>query len=130
MKKRTRRAKSKFPALKKKYTLKIRQDLLDYDYIDKLSDEEKAYLNQFTEEWLNASFVKTKSGNYSSKNLHKTQAQRREAYSRNNRRNNDVYSIAKTSNKLGDSREVVRELESHSKNVEDDLIDILDIKKP
>lgn len=66
--KKTRRNNAKYPALEKKYTLSMRQDYLDVEYVngvyDKdgnevirpLTDEEKVWLNKFYEEELNANF--------------------------------------------------------------------------
>ena len=38
-----KRSRSKFPALEPKYNLKSRQELYDFDYLDKLSDKEKEW---------------------------------------------------------------------------------------
>jgi hypothetical protein len=74
--------------------LKTRIDLIDYDYVNKLSEKDKAWLNKFTEEYTNASFKKT------SKPIQKTKAQRKDAYDRNNSRNRCIYTRAKASGKL------------------------------
>jgi len=58
VKKKNRRNSTKYPALKPDLNLKTRTDLLDYDYIDKLSAKEKEWLNKFTEEYTNARFDK------------------------------------------------------------------------
>lgn len=55
-KKRTRRSESQFPALDPKLNLKSRAKLLDYDYVDQLSDKDKQWLNDFTTEYTNADF--------------------------------------------------------------------------
>jgi hypothetical protein len=39
--KKTKRSRSRYPGLDKSVTLKVRQDLLDFDYLDKLSDKDK-----------------------------------------------------------------------------------------
>lgn len=52
----TKRQRTKYPALEKGVNLKSRQELLDYDYLDKLGPEEKQWLNNFTEEYIGADF--------------------------------------------------------------------------
>lgn len=74
------------PGLNKGVNAKTRHDLLDYDYIHKLSAEEKTWLDRFSSEWVGAAFEKTASDKYSSKNLHKTAKKRREIYGNNNSR--------------------------------------------
>lgn len=52
----TRRTNAKYPALDPALNLKTRVELVDYDYIDKLSDKEKEWLNTFTNEYVHAEF--------------------------------------------------------------------------
>ena len=114
--KKSRRESEQYPALKPKYNLKTRTDLIDYDYIDKLSDEEKEWLNKFTEEYINAN-VKKKDA------LHKTKKQRKDCYDRNNARNRCILTKAKAAGKadsLDDAIEIIDE------NLEDRLIEELD----
>lgn len=59
------------------------------DYVDKLSDKDKQWLNTFTEEYTNANF------NHGKKVLHKTKAQKKDCYDRNNARNRDILTRAK-----------------------------------
>jgi len=56
MKKINRRSQSKYPALDPKLNLKTRKDLLDYDYLNKLSPKELQFLNDFSSEYINADF--------------------------------------------------------------------------
>lgn len=51
-----RRDSVQHPALNKRYMPRVRQELIDYDYLDQLSPEEKDWLNKFTDEYVNASF--------------------------------------------------------------------------
>lgn len=55
-KKRTRRSQSKYPALDPRLNLRTRQEILDYDYIDQLSEKDKQWLNDFSSEYINADF--------------------------------------------------------------------------
>jgi DNA phosphorothioation-dependent restriction protein DptG len=112
--KKNMRSKAKYPALNKKLNIKVRQELIDYDYLEKLSDDDKKWLNKFTEEYVNASFKKTEGGNYSSKNLHRKKVQRKDCYDRNNKRNVDIFSIKKSSDMLKDSESLVAALEDKS----------------
>lgn len=81
VKKETKRSKQKYPALKPEFNLKSRYNLIDYDYLHKLNDKEKEWLNRFTEEYVNADM------NHGGKRLHKTKKLRKDCYDRNNARN-------------------------------------------
>jgi hypothetical protein len=78
--------------------LKRRQELIDFDYIDKLNDEEKAFLNKFMGEWMGASFEK-ESVTHPSGTTYKRHAKAnvmkksytKKAYNANNSRNRDIY---------------------------------------
>lgn len=95
----SKRSKTKYPNLNPTYNLKTRQDLIDYDYIDKLNDEEKAFLDKFTKEYTNASFEKEdpkrKGKRRKLKNLHKTKKLRKKSYDANNARNRDILTRSK-----------------------------------
>jgi hypothetical protein len=95
-----KRQKKKYPALDPKYNLKTRFDYYDYDYIGgvysegeevirPLSSDEKAWLNKFYEETVNASFK-------GDDNLIKTVEKQRAIYKENNNRNACLYNILKT----------------------------------
>lgn len=55
------------------------------DYVDQLSEEEKAWLSKFNREYYQASFKNDDS------DLHNDQEKRRELYRKNNERNRDVW---------------------------------------
>lgn len=93
--KKNRRTKERWPNLKVGFNLKSRVDLIDYDYLSKLSDVEKDWLNQFSSEYIGASFDKD-----NKKNLHKTPEGKKSCYDRNNARNRDVYTNSKIKNTL------------------------------
>jgi hypothetical protein len=127
-----KRTKTKYPGLNKKVNTKVRQELIDYDYLNKLSPEEKEWLNKFSEEYNSASFKKSKKGNYSTKNLHRTKKLRKECYDRNNSRNRDIFSITKANDMLKEADKLNTYLEEKSirnaTQVEDDIIAIIDFK--
>jgi hypothetical protein len=110
----TKRQKAKYPGLKKNLNVKVRQELIDHDYIDKLNDEEKAWLSKFNEEYVSASFKKTKGGKFSPKNLHKTKKLRKDCYDRNNWRNNDVLGVTKANGMLKEEESAQAILEDRS----------------
>lgn len=75
--------------------MRSRTELLDYDYLDKLTDKEKKFLNKFTEEYVNASIDTSKKW----RNLHKKKAAVRDCYNRNNARNRDILTRQKAMGK-------------------------------
>lgn len=118
--KKTRRESVKNPDLDKKYNLKTRQDLLDYDYLDKLDKKTLAWLNKFNKEYVVASLDVENPR----KNLHKTKKLIKDCFDKNNSRNRDVLTRAKASNQLSDY-ELLKE-ETNDINYEDYLINNLD----
>lgn len=129
----TRRKKAKYPALNKKMNTKVRQELIDYDYLKKLSPEEKEWLNKFTEEYVSSSFKKNKKTGRYKDNLHKTKAQRKDCYDRNNARNRDIFSITKSNDMLKEPKVLNEFLEEQSFRdagvIEDQVIELIDLKK-
>jgi hypothetical protein len=89
----SKRARTKYPALKPELNLKSRYELIDYDYVDKLSESDKAWLNKFTEEYVNASLDSENLEN----NFHSTDELKKDCYRRNNARNRDILTRAKAS---------------------------------
>lgn len=89
-----RRSATEYPALKKQFNLKTRADAAEIDYLHKLNDKEKEWLNNFTEERVNANF------NHKGKIIHKTKALRKECYDMNNARNRCILTRAKASGQL------------------------------
>lgn len=98
--------KRKKPDLKKHRHLnrainsRTRSEVIDYDYLDKLSADELDWLNRFTGEYVSGAFKKLPDsvrgdGRYCEDNLHTTPEQRKESYKRNNDRNNDYISVGK-----------------------------------
>ena len=122
-KKKTRRKNKKFAALDPAYTPKVRKEYLDMDYIDKLSEKEKIWLNKFMEESLNASFEKD-----NKKNIIKSKKERKKIYNENNARNRCMYSVAKASRKLDEYVYENHEEISEGLSPEDALIEYIDNK--
>jgi hypothetical protein len=95
-KKKSRRSRTKYPALDPGLNLKTRTDLIDYDYIDKLSPREKKWLNKFTEEYAGASL----NAQDLKKNLHNTEALKKDCYDRNNARNRCILTLQRAQGKI------------------------------
>lgn len=68
---------------------------MDYDYVNKLTDKEKKFLNKFTEEYVNASLSTDKKW----RNLHRTKESIRDCFNRNNARNRDILTRQKAMGK-------------------------------
>jgi hypothetical protein len=112
-----------YPALKKQFNLKTRQDEIEVDYLHKLNDEEKEFLNKFNEEYVNASLDRKEFNN----NIHNTKQGKQSCDKRNNERRKCSYTRSKASNGLkyiGDLKK-----EPGIKNYEDILIDKIDNKE-
>ena len=101
--------------------MKSRSDLLDQDYMDKLSPKEKKWLNKFNKEYVSASMDENPK-----KNLHKTKKLRKECYDANNARNRCELTRAKASNQLNDYEELYET--SSNNDYEDFIIEKLDQK--
>ncbi len=95
-KKKNKRNSTKYPALEPKLNLKTRQELIDYDYVSKLNEEEKAWLNKFTEEYVITNLDRVNLDN----NIHNTKKLKQDCDRRNNQRKQDAYTLSKVSNML------------------------------
>lgn len=73
-------------------SVKTRNEVVDYDYVETLSEEHVAYLKKFTNEYYQASFQHNDK-------LH-TKDQVKQCYIDNNKRNRDSYSKARAIGKL------------------------------
>jgi hypothetical protein len=103
VKKSKKRNNSKYPALDPSLNLKSRQHLIsDCDYLHKLDEETKAYLNKFNEEYVNASFDHDDP-------LHNTPELKKDCTDRNNARNRDLYLKKEMTYKLVRTDEKKRE---------------------
>lgn len=113
---------SKYPALNPSKNLKQRKNLIDYDYLGKLSEEELQWLNDFTEEYTNSGF---KNGERK-KNDVLSEKDKTEAYRRNYLRQNDIQNLLEIHPWLStEDMEVIR-----NRNVltEDQLVAIIDYR--
>lgn len=87
--KKTKRSRTKYPALTLRVNSRVRQDRIDFDYLDKLSEEELTWLNKFMEEENGASFKNDGT------DFNKTKEERKKIYDANNRNNRDQYGLTK-----------------------------------
>lgn len=122
-KKRNRRSLVKNPALDPLYNLKTRYEAIDYDYINKLSPEEKQWLNNFTEEYTNANFT------HKGKKILKTKKDKKESFDRNNSRNRCVYTRGKASSTMKYLEDLVEHTTDVEMNAEEKLLFIEEIRE-
>ena len=101
-KKRVRRDQLKYPAFDPLYAPKNRRELIDVDYLHKLSESEKAWLNKFLDEYngANLNFKNLR------KNFHRTKKLKKDCTDRNNARNRDMFTFAKANVLLVDESKI------------------------
>jgi hypothetical protein len=129
--KRPRRDKVKYPSLDKKYMPRLRQESMDYDYLDKLNPDELAWLDRFTNEYLNASFK------HDETDIQSYEIYGKDSNDRNNARNRDLYGLLKlrTHGKTVNYDSVVGEVESalglgaDPLNIESAYLEYIDFKE-
>jgi hypothetical protein len=114
-----KRSKTKYPGLNKKLHLMIRQELLDQDYIDKLSDAEKKWLSDFNEEYVAADF------RHKGKKLHTRKKQIRDINRANYARRTDAYSVSKVNGMLKRETQLNAAIESKQRVEKDDTENLL-----
>lgn len=120
--KKAKRSNSRYPTFKPSLNLKTRfEEINDIDYIGKLDDKTKEWLNNFNEEWINASL------NHRGKKFHKTKKERKIIYDKNNARNRDSFTRAKASGTLNYIDED-KSLANGAENPENRMILEYDIK--
>jgi len=117
-KKNNRRSNQKYPSLNKGFNLKRRAESLDIDYVDKLSESEKQWLNAFLEEEVNANL------NHNGPKINsRSKKNRKRIYDANNARNRDIMSLAKATG----TDYQLKDTDSYT--IEDELIKKLSKKK-
>lgn len=121
-----RRNEIKYPYFVKHYNARNKQEYLDVDYVDKLSLEEKKFLNKFLGEFYAADldFKDLK------KNIHNTKDLKKDCTDRNNARNRCAYSMSKAGmsidkieNDLYYEEQVQKSLEESFEDTVNELID-------
>lgn len=95
-----RKQKTRLQSLDRNYNTRVRWEALDADYLDKLSPEELKWYAQFTDEYVGGAISKNKDGTPKKGHIHKTKELAKSCYDSNNRRNNDLFSIAKATNRV------------------------------
>jgi hypothetical protein len=100
---------------------KSRWELIDQDYVNKLSPEEKKWLSDFNEEYVGASF------NHSGDILHKTKEEKLDCYRRNNSRNRDTVSLFRTTGWTDNWEEAVDNKRNPNPSMQEDtMIELID----
>jgi len=108
---------------------KIKQEFHDIDYAHKLDPETQDWLSRFMQEDLGARL------NHPGKKIYKKKQDKLDCYKRNNKRNFDMFSIAKATKMVSqdDLNEYINNLQEtqgkSASDIEDELIEELDKKK-
>lgn len=103
-----------YPGLDKNVNLKIRHELMDQDYIHKLSPEEKDWLSRFNEEYNGNNFK------HKGDILHTTKELKKDCERKNNSHNRDASSTAGVKKKL-----INVQIKSNSQNINKDSNNLL-----
>ena len=119
--KKTRRQRSKYPALDPKLNRKNLRDLIDFDYLEQLSPADLEFLNKYTKEAYSADFT-------GDKPLYTGKRKRRAIYKENNSRNQDTTSYLGSFGKL-ESYEGLNDDDLQARSPEDSLIAMIDLKR-
>jgi hypothetical protein len=128
----SKRRNTPFPGLDKKCHPRSRWEMLDYDYINKLSDEDKAMLSKFTDEYYGATLANKDDWHGRKKDFHRLKKDRKACQDRNNRSLRDIQTLAKATNTIDSVEDTaikitqVRPTDLGSQ--ENAVIDLLDLK--
>lgn len=74
----------------------MRQELIDYDYVDQLSEADKTWLNKFTEEYINTNLDRNSLKN----NLHNTKKLKKDCDDRSNARRRCILTRTKATGEI------------------------------
>lgn len=123
------RSREKYAALNFKRQVKTRLEQLDIDYVDQLSESEKAWLNSFLEETVITNFQ------HKGKKHYKTKKEQRQFYNSNNARNRCMFTKAKAmgtltyeNNAQAYSSLLDKGVENNTNTVEEAFLDYLNEK--
>jgi hypothetical protein len=122
-KRQTKREKTALRGLDRRLFSKIKQEYHDYDYVKKLSQEEREWLSNFTTEYLGANL---KEGRETGDVLHTDPDHIKDIWSQNNARNRDIYSRSKAQG-IMDSYDPAED--DHVDNPEDGIIAKIDLER-
>lgn len=89
--------KVRYESLNPAANTKVRRELLDLDYLDKLSPRELKWMAQFMDEYVGGA-VQKKNGRVVSGHLHSNNDLAKLCYDANNKRNSDIFSVGKANN--------------------------------
>ena len=132
-----KRSKLKYPSLTPSVNSRIRQEYMDYDYIDQLDDETKQYLEDFNREFYQANVGKQKDEGKDNRFVKGKKAVK-QVTDENNHRNRDLYGRVRNrvaATKLFNYDDVLNIVEDelsrdiNPNNVEDAIIECLDYIK-
>lgn len=92
----SKRSRTKYPDLNPSVNIKMRKEEIEdmASYLDQLNEKEKAWLNQFAKEYVNANLKNAK--------FHKSKKMKKDCYDRNNARNRCVLTRAKAAGQMID----------------------------
>jgi hypothetical protein len=90
--------KVRYKSLNKAYNTKVRREILDADYLSKLSKKDYRWYAQFTDEYAGGSVKKNADGSIQKGHIHNTPELAKKCYDDNNRRNVDLYGVTKANN--------------------------------
>lgn len=93
--------------LNRTYMPRVRKEFVDMDYLKELSQEERAWLSKFSNEYYGRSLSKDKPH----RNLHKTKELIKDCSDRNNRQNNDLYGVTQANGLL--DKDLLRDIHSN-----------------
>lgn len=110
-----------YSALNPSLNLKTKYEEIAVDYLNKLSQEEKEWLNKFNEEYVNATLDRKNLDN----NIHNTKPLKQSVDKRNNERKECFYTREKASGNLRYISDFKGEI-ANKMNYEDYLIDKID----